>query len=197
MKKWITVCHIIVTNTSVKDKRQKIKVKFHSFSTFCSMQFTREGIWKHSWSTAEREGEQEGEREWGFKLFLFKLFHLSSQSCTLRQRAKTLNAAEWTCDRPVASLRSWKNFWLKIKATPLISSTFASAVVFLLMKLAVMAMASLPRNSLRRNPEEAEILLRTAIRAYRIIVETSIQQLFRENKYSDHKTRSTYKLNLF
>jgi len=114
MKKWITVCHIIVTNTSVKDKRQKIKVKFHSFSTFCSMQFTREGIWKHSWSTAEREGEQEGEREWGFKLFLFKLFHLSSQSCTLRQRAKTLNAAEWTCDRPVASLRSWKNFWLKI-----------------------------------------------------------------------------------
>lgn len=53
---------------------------------------------------------------------------------------------------PVASLRSWKNFWLKMKATPLISSTFASAVVFLLMKLAVMAIASLPRNSLRRNP---------------------------------------------
>lgn len=43
-----------------------------------------------------------------------------------------------------------------MKATPLISSTFASAVVFLLMKLAVMAIASLPRNSLRRNPEEDE-----------------------------------------
>lgn len=39
-----------------------------------------------------------------------------------------------------------------MKATPLISSTFASAVVFLLMKFAVMAMASLPLNSLRRNP---------------------------------------------
>lgn len=59
-------------------------------------------------------------------------------------------------DVPVASLRSWKNFWLKIKATPLISSTFASAVVFLLMKLAVIAMASFPRNSLRRNPVEAD-----------------------------------------
>lgn len=59
---------------------------------------------------------------------------------------------EQSCNRPVASLRSWKNFWLKMKATPLISSTLASAVVFLLMKLAVMAMASLPRNSLRRNP---------------------------------------------
>lgn len=39
-----------------------------------------------------------------------------------------------------------------MNATPLISSTLASAVVFLLMKLAVMAMASFPRNSLRRNP---------------------------------------------
>lgn len=57
---------------------------------------------------------------------------------------------------PVASLRSWKNFWLKMNATPLISSTLASAVVFLLMKLAVMAMASFPRNSLRRNPVNAE-----------------------------------------
>lgn len=43
-----------------------------------------------------------------------------------------------------------------MKATPLISSTFASAVVFLLMKLAVMAMASFPRNSFRRNPAETE-----------------------------------------
>ena len=43
-----------------------------------------------------------------------------------------------------------------MKATPLISSTFASAVVFLLMKFAVMAMASLPRNSLRRNPGGGE-----------------------------------------
>jgi len=39
-----------------------------------------------------------------------------------------------------------------MKATPLISSTFASADVFLLMKFAVMAMASFPLNSLRRNP---------------------------------------------
>lgn len=64
------------------------------------------------------------------------------------------DVVEPSCDRPVASLRSWKNFWLKMNATPLISSTFASAVVFLLMKLAVMAIASLPRNSLRRNPGE-------------------------------------------
>lgn len=58
--------------------------------------------------------------------------------------------------QPVASLSSWKNFWLNIKATPLISSTLASAVVFRLIKFAVMAMASLPRNSFRRNPEGEE-----------------------------------------
>lgn len=52
----------------------------------------------------------------------------------------------------MASLSSWKNFWLNIKATPLISSTLASAVVFRLIKFAVMAMASLPRNSFRRKP---------------------------------------------
>lgn len=50
-------------------------------------------------------------------------------------------------------MRSRKNFWLKMKATPLISSTLASAVVFLLTKLAVMAIASLPRNSFLLNPE--------------------------------------------
>lgn len=43
-----------------------------------------------------------------------------------------------------------------MKATPLISSTLASAVVFLLMKLAVMAMASFPRNSFRRNPAKGD-----------------------------------------
>lgn len=43
-----------------------------------------------------------------------------------------------------------------MKATPLISSTLASAVVFLLTKLAVMAMASFPRNSLRLNPVDKE-----------------------------------------
>lgn len=41
-----------------------------------------------------------------------------------------------------------------MKATPLISSTLASAVVFLLTKLAVIAMASFPRNSLRLKPAE-------------------------------------------
>lgn len=40
-----------------------------------------------------------------------------------------------------------------MKATPEISSTRASASDFLLTKLAVMAMASRPRNSLRLNPE--------------------------------------------
>lgn len=55
---------------------------------------------------------------------------------------------------PVSSLSSRKNFWLKIKATPLISSTLASAVVFLLTKLAVMAMANFPRNSLRAKPAQ-------------------------------------------
>lgn len=50
-----------------------------------------------------------------------------------------------------------------MKATPLISSTLASAVVFLLMKFAVMAMASLPRNSLRRNPRENYEMMRTGL----------------------------------
>lgn len=54
---------------------------------------------------------------------------------------------------PVAPRSSWKNFWLKIKATPLSSSTLASAVVLRLMKFAVMAMASFPRNSFLRNPD--------------------------------------------
>lgn len=40
-----------------------------------------------------------------------------------------------------------------MKATPLISSTLASAVVFLLMKLAVMAIASFPLNSFLLKPE--------------------------------------------
>lgn len=53
---------------------------------------------------------------------------------------------------PVSCRRSWKNLWLKMKATPLISSTLASAVVFLFLKLAVMAMASFPLNSLRLKP---------------------------------------------
>lgn len=52
----------------------------------------------------------------------------------------------------MAPRSSWKNLWLKIKATPLISSTLASAVVLRLMKFAVMAMASFPRNSFLRNP---------------------------------------------
>lgn len=39
-----------------------------------------------------------------------------------------------------------------MKATPLISSTLASAVVFLLMKLAVIAIASLPLNSFLLKP---------------------------------------------
>lgn len=57
---------------------------------------------------------------------------------------------------PVSSFRSWKNFWLKMKATPLISSTLASAVLFLFMKLAVMAMASFPRNSFLLKPAEGK-----------------------------------------
>lgn len=55
---------------------------------------------------------------------------------------------------PVSSFRSWKNFWLKMKATPLISSTLASAVVFLFIKLAVIAIASFPRNSFLLKPAE-------------------------------------------
>ena len=39
-----------------------------------------------------------------------------------------------------------------MKATPLISSTLASAVLFLFMKLAVIAIASFPRNSFLLNP---------------------------------------------
>lgn len=40
-----------------------------------------------------------------------------------------------------------------MKATPLISSTLASAVVFLLMKLAVIAIANFPLNSFLLKPE--------------------------------------------
>lgn len=58
----------------------------------------------------------------------------------------------WNNSVPVACRRSWKNLWLKMKATPLISSTLASAVVLRLMKFAVTAMASFPRNSFLRNP---------------------------------------------
>lgn len=53
---------------------------------------------------------------------------------------------------PVSFRRSWKNLWLKMKATPLISSTLASAEVFLFLKLAVMAMASFPLNSFLLKP---------------------------------------------
>lgn len=53
---------------------------------------------------------------------------------------------------PVSSLSSRKNFWLKMKATPLISSTLASAVVLRLTKFAVMAMASFPLNSFLLKP---------------------------------------------
>lgn len=56
------------------------------------------------------------------------------------------------CLLPVSCRSSWKNLWLKMDATPLISSTLASADVFLFLKFAVMAMASFPRNSLRLKP---------------------------------------------
>lgn len=55
-------------------------------------------------------------------------------------------------NKPVSCRSSWKNLWLKMNATPLISSTLASAVVFLFLKFAVMAMASFPLNSLRLKP---------------------------------------------
>ncbi|KAH3738348.1 hypothetical protein DPMN_044982 [Dreissena polymorpha] len=44
-----------------------------------------------------------------------------------------------------------------MNATPEISSTRASACVFRFMKLAVIAMASLPRNSFRLKPENHQI----------------------------------------
>lgn len=53
---------------------------------------------------------------------------------------------------PVFALRSRKNFWLKMKATPLISSTRASAVVLLLTKFAVMAIASFPLSTFLLKP---------------------------------------------
>lgn len=57
-----------------------------------------------------------------------------------------------------ASCRSrWKNLWLKMKATPLISSTLASAVVFLFLKLAVMAMANFPLNSFLLKPSHLHV----------------------------------------
>lgn len=63
---------------------------------------------------------------------------------------------------PVSSFISRKNFWLKMNATPLISSTLASAVVFLLMKLAVMAMASFPLNSFLLKPGRENEASKTA-----------------------------------
>ena len=53
---------------------------------------------------------------------------------------------------PNSSYRLLKKSCLYTKATPLISSTVASAVVRMFLKLAVIAMASFPRNSLRLNP---------------------------------------------
>lgn len=53
---------------------------------------------------------------------------------------------------PVSCRSSRKNLWLKMKATPLISSTLASAVVFLFLKFAVMAMANFPLNSFLLKP---------------------------------------------
>lgn len=55
---------------------------------------------------------------------------------------------------PVSCRSSWKNLWLKIKATPLISSTLASAVLFLFLKFAVMAIANFPLNSFRLKPAQ-------------------------------------------
>ena len=53
---------------------------------------------------------------------------------------------------PNSSYRLLKKSCLYTKATPLISSTTASAVVRMFLKLAVMAMASFPLNSFLRNP---------------------------------------------
>ncbi len=54
--------------------------------------------------------------------------------CILKNiKERVMVFKECSCMRsttPVSSLSSKKNFWLKMKATPLISSTLASAVVF-------------------------------------------------------------------
>ncbi len=52
----------------------------------------------------------------------------------------------------VSCLRSRKNFWSKINATPLLSSTSASSAALQLTKFAVIPIASLPLNSLRLKP---------------------------------------------
>lgn len=88
--------------------------------------------------------------EWRM-MVVWRMIKLDGQtSCECRVRYYPVSIS------PVSSLSSRKNFWLKMKATPLISSTLASAVVFLLTKLAVMAMANFPRNSLRLKPAEQE-----------------------------------------
>lgn len=61
-----------------------------------------------------------------------------------------------------------------MKATPLISSTLASAVVFLFIKLAVIAIASFPRNSFLLKPGKQRKELKT--------LETS-RQTFREGQH--------------
>lgn len=57
----------------------------------------------------------------------------------------------------MSSCSSWKNLWLNMKATPLISSTLASAEVFLFLKFAVIAMASFPLNSFLLKPAQRNI----------------------------------------
>lgn len=84
--------------------------------------------------------------------FLIKHTNLSCKIVTIKTNSFYFTGNLLSAGKPVASRRSWKNFWLKMKATPLISSTLASAVVLRLMKFAVIAIASLPRNSFRRNP---------------------------------------------
>lgn len=79
---------------------------------------------------------------------------------------------------PVSLRSSWKNLWLKIKATPLISSTLASAVVLRLMKFAVIAMANFPRNSFLRKPVSAN-----NISGYRLVTYQHILFTFTLNKH--------------
>lgn len=53
---------------------------------------------------------------------------------------------------PVLLQRFWKNFWLYMRATPLISATSTSVLLWLFIKLVVMPIANLPRVSFLLKP---------------------------------------------
>lgn len=72
---------------------------------------------------------------------------------------------------PVSAVNSLKNFWLKIKATPEISSTLASASECLFIKFAVIAIANFPLNSFLLNPKNNRMQINMYLPTLDVIIQ--------------------------